>query len=72
MYDDLRKGKVMKDHLISFACGLLALGIVAAVVYAVMWLFGKEALVIGLFLIVIWGVGNSIRETIKEMKEANE
>lgn len=62
----------MKDHLISFVCGLLALGIVATVVYAVMWLFGKEALVIGLFLIVTWGVGNSIRDTIKEVKEGNE
>ena len=62
----------MKEHLISFVYGLVALAIVSIIVYTIVWLFGEGALVIGLLLVLVWGVGSSIRDTIKEMKENNE
>ena len=62
----------MKEHLISFVYGLIALAIIGAIVYAIVWLFGEGSLVIGLLLVLVWGVGSSIRDTIKEMKEKDD
>lgn len=62
----------MKEHLISFVYGLIALAIIGTIVYAIVWLFGEGSLVLGLLLVLVWGVGSSIRDTIKEMRENNE
>ena len=62
----------MKEHLISFACGFLTIVIVASILYAITFFLGQEALVIGLLLIVTWGVGSSIREAIRDRKGTND
>lgn len=62
----------MKEHLISFVYGLIALAIIGTIVYGIVWLFGEGSLVLGLLLVLVWGVGSSIRDTIKEMREKDD
>lgn len=62
----------MKEHLISFACGFITIVIVASILYAITFLLGQEAMLLGLLLIVTWGVGSSIREAIRDRKGTND
>ena len=59
----------MKDFLLSLVYGFCTVGIVGGIVWLIIGFLGGDFLVLILALIVVWGVGSSIRDTIKYMKE---
>ena len=59
----------MKDFLLSLVYGFCAVGLVGGIVWLIIGFLGGDFLVLILALIVVWGVGSSIRDTIKDMKD---
>jgi hypothetical protein len=59
----------MKEHLIAFSYGMIAVVLAVFVFWILQLLVGQEMIVVGLLMIVTWGVGMSIRDFIKDMKE---
>jgi hypothetical protein len=54
--------KVMKEHLIAFLYGMIAIMLVVFIFWILLMLVGQEMIVVGLLMIVTWGVGISIRD----------
>ena len=52
----------MKEHLIAFSYGMIAIMLVVFIFWILLMLVGQEMIVVGLLMIVTWGVGMSIRD----------
>ena len=52
----------MKEHLIAFLYGMIAIMLVVFIFWILLMLVGQEMIVVGLLMIVTWGVGISIRD----------
>jgi hypothetical protein len=52
----------MKEHLIAFLYGMIAIMLVVFIFWILLMLVGQEMIVVGLLMIVTWGVGMSIRD----------
>jgi hypothetical protein len=59
----------MKEHLIAFSYGMIAIMLVVFVFWVLLMLVGQEMIVVGLLMIVTWGIGMSIRDSIKYHRE---
>jgi xanthosine utilization system XapX-like protein len=59
----------MKDFLLSFVYGFCAVVLVGGIVWSLLNFLGENFVVVAVLLIVVWGVGSSIRDSIKDMKE---
>ena len=59
----------MKEHLIAFSYGMIAIMLVVFIFWILLMLVGQEMIVVGLLMIVTWGVGMSIRDGVKYHRE---
>ena len=63
------RAKVMKEHLIAFAVGMIAIMLAVFIFWILLMLVGQEMIVAGLLMIVTWGIGMSIRDNVKDYGE---
>ena len=59
----------MKEHLIAFAVGMIAIMLAVFIFWILLMLVGQEMIVAGLLMIVTWGIGMSIRDNVKDYGE---
>jgi hypothetical protein len=59
----------MKNFLLPFVYGLCAVALVGGIVWLLLDFLGENFLLLVMLLIVVWGVGATIRDFIKDMKE---
>ena len=59
----------MKEHLIAFAVGMIAVMLAVFIFWILVMLVGQEMIVVGLLMIVTWGIGMSIRDNVKDYGE---
>jgi hypothetical protein len=59
----------MKEHLIAFSFGMIAMMLAIFIIWILLMLVGQEMIVVGLSMIVTWGVGMSIRDSMKDIDE---
>jgi len=59
----------MKEHLIAFSYGMIAIMLAVFIFWILLLLVGQEMIVVGLLMIVTWGVGMSIRDNVKYHRE---
>jgi Na+-transporting methylmalonyl-CoA/oxaloacetate decarboxylase gamma subunit len=62
----------MKDFLLPFVYGHCVLVIVGGIVWLLLEFLGLGFVALVLLLILVWSVGSSIRDTIKDMKEKDQ
>jgi hypothetical protein len=58
--------KKMKEHLIAFSYGMIAMILAIFIVWILLMLVGQEMIILGLLMIVTWGIGMSIRDSVKD------
>ena len=56
----------MKEHLIAFAVGMIAIMLAVFIFWILLMLVGQEMVILGLLMIVTWGIGMSIRDSVKD------
>jgi hypothetical protein len=59
----------MKEHLIAFSYGMIAIMLAVFIFWILLLLVGQEMIVVGLLMIVTWGIGMSIRDRAKYHRE---
>lgn len=59
----------MKEHLIAFSYGMIAIILAIFIIWILLMLVGQDLIILGLLMIVTWGVGMSIRDRVKDIDE---
>jgi hypothetical protein len=59
----------VKEHLIAFSYGMIAMILAIFIVWILLMLVGQEMIILGLLMIVTWGIGMSIRDSMKDYNE---
>ena len=59
----------MKEHLIAFSYGMIAMILAIFIIWILLMLVGQELIILGLWMIITWGVGMSIRDSVKNIDE---
>jgi hypothetical protein len=59
----------MKEHLIAFSFGMIAMMLAIFIIWILLMLVGQGLIILGLWMIITWGVGMSIRDSMKDIDE---
>jgi hypothetical protein len=61
--------ELLKDFLLPFVYGFCIVGLFVGIAWLFILLLGLGFVALVLLLILVWSVGSSIRDSIKDMKE---